>query len=204
MKTAEQFSSPPQDYRVIVPDGWFQLPLDPPDARDRAIVALADLTFRGVDNAPHLKKQLMRDIQRKAKDAYKVGGTELYLSTLSVGPVPLASSLLVSVPAPDQWPRTSDAGELAEHLAGGGRGGYGEVGVEQLPAAGTAVRSRRREDGDPRTQLGNTMPTTTVTYYVPIPASERWLMLTFSTPVDPLADQMVELFDTVARTLHWE
>ncbi|MFJ3756878.1 hypothetical protein [Streptomyces sp. NPDC090080] len=204
MKTAEQFSSPPQDYRVVVPDGWFQLPLDPPDDRDRAIVALADLTFRGVDNAPHLKKQLMRDIQRKAKDAYKVGGTELYLSTLSVGPVPLASSLLVSVPAPDRWPRTSDAGELAEHLAGGDLGGCGEVGVAQLPAAGTAVRSRRREDGDPRTQLGNTMPTTTVTYYVPIPASERWLMLTFSTPVDPLADQMVELFDTVARTLHWE
>lgn len=29
-------------------------------------------------------------------------------------------------------------------------------------------------------------------------------MLTFSTPVDPLADQMVELFDTVARTLDWE
>ncbi|PTM99577.1 hypothetical protein C7821_102526, partial [Streptomyces sp. VMFN-G11Ma] len=25
MKTAEQFSSPPKDYRVIVPDGWFQV-----------------------------------------------------------------------------------------------------------------------------------------------------------------------------------
>jgi hypothetical protein len=55
VKTAEQFSSPPKDYRVIVPDGWFQVLLDPPDERDRAIVALADLTFRGVDNAPHLK-----------------------------------------------------------------------------------------------------------------------------------------------------
>jgi hypothetical protein len=28
-------------------------------------VALAVLTFRGVDNAPHLKKQLMRDIDRQ-------------------------------------------------------------------------------------------------------------------------------------------
>jgi hypothetical protein len=68
VKTAEQFSSPPQDYRVIVPDGWFQVPLDPPDERDRAIVALADLTFRGVDNAPHLKKQLMRDIVADGHD----------------------------------------------------------------------------------------------------------------------------------------
>jgi hypothetical protein len=65
VKTAEQFSSPPKDHRVIVPDGCFEVPLDPPDERDRAIVALADLTFRGVDNAPHLKKQLMRDIDRQ-------------------------------------------------------------------------------------------------------------------------------------------
>jgi hypothetical protein len=68
VKTAEQFSSPPKDHRVIVPDGCFEVPLDPPDERDRAIVALADLTFRGVDNAPHLKKQLMRDIVADGRD----------------------------------------------------------------------------------------------------------------------------------------
>jgi hypothetical protein len=28
-------------------------------------------------------------------------------------------------------------------------------------------------------------------------------VLNFSTPADPLADQMVRLFDTVASTLHW-
>ncbi|MHC3474485.1 hypothetical protein ACYF6T_38130 [Streptomyces sp. 7R007] len=204
MKTAEEFSSPPKDYRVIVPDGWFQVALDPPDDRDRAIVALADLTFRGVDNAPHLKKQFMQDLQRKAKDAFRVGGTELYLSTLSLGPVPLASSLLISVPAPDEWPRTSDAGELAEHLTGSGYGSNGEVSVVKLPAAGKGVRIRHREEAVPEKQLGNTMPTTTLAYYLPIPATERWLMLNFSTPIDPLADQMVELFDAVAGTLHWE
>lgn len=199
MKTVDDFTSPPKDYNVIVPDGWFQLPLDPDD-RDRGIVALAERTFRGVDNAPHLKEQFMRDLQRKVKDAYQVGGTELYLSTLTVGPVPLASSLLISVPAPDEWPQCSDAGELAEHLAGQGEG---EVGVVELEAAGTAVRRRQRQAADPEAQLGNTLPTTSLTYYVPIPATARWLLLNFSTPVDPLADQMVELFDLVAATLHW-
>jgi hypothetical protein len=52
--------------------------------------------------------------------------------------------------------------------------------------------------------LGNTLPTTTLTYYVPIPTTTRWLLLNFSTPIDQLADQMVELFDTVAGTLHWK
>lgn len=202
MKTADQFTSAPTDYNVVVPDGWFQLPLDPDD-RDRGIVALTELTFRGVDNAPHIKKQFMRDLQRKAKDAYRVGGTELYLSTLTIGPVPLASSLLISVPAADEWPVCSDAGELAEHLSGRDTAEDGELGVVELAAAGKAVRHRRREAPDPGTQMGNTLPTTTLTYYVPVPASTRWLMLNFSTPVDPLADQMVELFDAVAGTLHW-
>jgi len=202
MKAAGQFTSPPKDYNVIVPDGWFQVALDPDD-RDRSIVALAELTFRGVDNAPHLKQEFMRDLQRKAKDAYRVGGTELYLSTMTVGPVPLASSLLISVPGPDEWPPTSDADELAEHLAGQGLDDGEELGVVELAVAGRAVRHRCREAANPAKQMGNTLPTTTLTYYVPIPTTVRWLLLNFSTPVDPLADQMVRLFDTVAGTLHW-
>lgn len=51
--------------------------------------------------------------------------------------------------------------------------------------------------------MGNTLPTTTVAFHIPIPATSNVLTLTFSTPVDPLADQMVELFDVVAETLHW-
>ncbi|MFD5648897.1 hypothetical protein [Streptomyces sp. NPDC127039] len=200
MKTADQFPSPPTDYNVVVPDGWFQLALEPDD-RDRGIVALAELTFRGQDNAPHLKKQFMQDLQRKAKDAYQVGGTELYLSTMTVGPVPLASSLLISVPGPGEWPETSDAAALAEHLAGRRRDE--EISVVELTAAGRAVRHRRREAPDPARQSGNTLPTTTLAYYVPIPATTRWLLLNFSTPIDQLADQMVALFDTVAGTLHW-
>ncbi|MCX5361626.1 hypothetical protein OG864_23235 [Streptomyces sp. NBC_00124] len=203
MRTADQFSSAPTDYNVVVPDGWFQLSLDP-EERDRGIIALAELTFRGQDNAPLLKKQFMEDLQRKAKDAYQVGGTELYLSTMAVGPVPLASSLLISVPGPDEWPETSDAEALAEHLADRSRADNGEIGVVDLAVAGKAVRQRRREVADPARQLGNTLPTTTLTYYVPIPTTTRWLLLSFSTPIDQLANQMVELFDTVAGTLHWK
>ncbi|WP_181801672.1 hypothetical protein [Streptomyces shenzhenensis] len=204
VKTAEDFSSPPSDYNVVVPDSWFQLSLDP-EERDRCIVALADRQFRGLDNAPHLKEQFKRDLQAKAKEAYRVGGTELYLSTLVVGPVPLASSLLISIPAAGEWPDLSDPEELAEHLAGvrGPASSDGEISVVTLAVAGRAVRQLRRAEADPDAQMGNTLPTTTVTYYVPIPATKRWLMLNFSTPIDPLADQLVQLFDVVAGTLHW-
>ncbi|GGV65335.1 hypothetical protein GCM10010277_72530 [Streptomyces longisporoflavus] len=205
MKNASEFTSPPSDYNVIVPDGWFQLPLAP-EHRDRGIVALADQQFRGVDNAPHIKKQFMREMQRKAKSAYGVGGTELYISTLSVGQLPLASSLLISIPGPDEWPKVTDVEELAEHLASkdGSAETDAEVDVVTLAAAGRAVRQRRKEAPDPESQLGNELPNTLLTYYVPIPATKSWLLLNFSTPMDPLADQMVELFDVVAGTLHWD
>ncbi|MFG2649784.1 hypothetical protein [Streptomyces sp. NPDC048436] len=106
----------------------------------------------------------------------------------------------------------SDAEELAEHLADKAASdaadesaeSRGEVGLVNLPAAGQAVRQRRREAPDPSAQLGNTLPNTLLTYYVPIPATKSWLLLNFSTPMDPLADQMVELFDVVAGTLHWD
>ncbi|MER6187284.1 hypothetical protein [Streptomyces sp. NPDC001652] len=206
MKTASDFTSPPQDYNLIVPDGWFQLSLEP-EERDRGIIALADRQFRGIDNAPQLKKELMRDLQRKAKEAYKVGGTEIYISTLTVGPLPLASSLLISIPALGEWPEVSDADELAEFLTGR-RIAPGvendELSVVPLTAAGKAVRHRRKEVADTTAQMGNTLPTTLLTHYVPIPATNRWLLLNFSTPMEPLADQMVALFDTVAGTLYWE
>ncbi|MEC4016489.1 hypothetical protein [Streptomyces sp. H27-D2] len=193
-----QWESPPKDYNLVVPYGWFQLKLDPDD-RDRSIVALAEYQFRGLDNAPHLKEQFMRELQKRAKEAYKVGGMELYLSTLSVGSLPLASSLLVTMPPPDAWPGSATVHELADSLRGSGR----DVRVVELPVAGRAVRERRKEAPSPDTQMGNTLPTTTVTFHVPIPASSAWLMMAFSTPIEPLADRMEELFDTVAETLQW-
>jgi hypothetical protein len=190
--------APPQDYQLVVPDGWFQLTLDP-DTRDRGITALADRQFHGIDNAPHIRERVMRDLQKTAKDAYHAGGIELYLSTLMVGPLPLSSSLLISLPAPGMMAKMASVHELANAL----NGGVANVEVVELTVAGKAVRERRTEAATPSTQIGNTLPTTTVKYYVPIPTTDEWLLMTFSTPLDPLADQMVGLFDAVANTLHW-
>ncbi|MFE0175293.1 hypothetical protein ACFWZ2_23530 [Streptomyces sp. NPDC059002] len=198
MPLRAEWDTAPSDYAILVPAGWFQLHLDP-EERDRGIVALADRQFAGVDNAPVLKERLMRDLQKQAKAAHREGGVELYVSLLTVGGLPLASSLLVSL-LPDGWPGCHTAHDLARGLAETGR----PAEVRRLDAAGDAVRTERTEAPDPARQLGNTLATTTVTYHVPVPASRQWLTLTFSTPMEGLAAKMVELFDTVAGTLHWE
>ncbi|WP_432095489.1 hypothetical protein [Streptomyces sp. bgisy100] len=198
MALKTEWTTPPSDYTIFVPAGWFQLPLDPKE-RDRGIIALADRQFTGIDHAPVLKERLMRDLQKQAKAAHRAGGVELYISLLTVRGLPLASSLLVSL-LPEGWPGCRTAHDLVRR--------FGEIGrraeVSRLEAAGDAVREQHTEAADPERQMGNTLATTTVIYNVPVPASRKWLTLTFSTPMESLAPKMVELFDTVAGTLHWE
>ncbi|MBT3163933.1 hypothetical protein HTV80_12525 [Streptomyces sp. Vc74B-19] len=195
---SEDAQDPPNDYNLIVPDGWFKLSLDP-DERDRSIAALAQQQFRGMDNVPHLKDRVMRELQKTAKDAYQAGGIELYLSTLTIGSLPLSSSLLVSLPVPGAMPPGADVHTVVATMRQSGA----DVALVTLAAAGRSIRELRTDVADPSVQLGSTLPTTTVKYYIPVPASDEWLILSFSTPLDPLAKQMTELFDAVAGTLHW-
>jgi hypothetical protein len=71
------------------------VPLEP-RYRDKAIGELAGRQFPGADSVPRLKRQLRDEMTRRAEQAWDVGGIELYLWLKSVGPVPLAASLLVS------------------------------------------------------------------------------------------------------------
>jgi hypothetical protein len=47
------------------------------------------------------------------------------------------------------------------------------------------------------------MPVTNLDLYVPVPASGLYLVLAFSTNLDPLAGSLVSLFDAIAGTLQW-
>jgi DNA gyrase inhibitor GyrI len=75
---------------------------------------------------------------------------------------------------------------LAQALAADG----GQVTLTELPA-GLAVRVRRRTEA------------TTQDIHVTVPESGAYLILSFSTPLDQLADAMVDLFDSIAGTLRW-
>ncbi len=78
-----------------------------------------------------------------------------------------------------------------ELLAATLRADGAEITIAELPA-GRAVRVRRF---DP--------PVTSLDLHVPVPGSSAWLLLSFSTPLAPLADALVGMFDAVAGTLRW-
>jgi len=84
-----------------------------------------------------------------------------------------------------------------------------EVGV--LDVAGVrAARVRRREQvggvavGDTDVPWPEELPVTRLDVYVPVPGRPEMLLLSFSTPIDPIADAMVALFDAIAGSLRWQ
>ncbi|MCZ4121384.1 hypothetical protein [Streptomyces sp. H39-S7] len=191
----------PSDYQLLLPDGWFRIDLDP-ERREGAVDALVERQFRGIDDAPIVKQQVREELRGRALEAYKNGGIELYMSMQAAGALTVPASLLVTLVPKESLGSEVPVDDLAAFLAERGGPAEYQVTVEELPA-GTAVRTRARTVPAADDPSGSALPVTSVDYHVPVPGSEAYLLLSFSTPLDPIADAMADLFDAVALSLKW-
>jgi hypothetical protein len=192
----------PRDVEVVAPEGWYAIDLDP-QRTDRCISVLMDRQFRGRDDLPHVKADLARALRARAVEARNGGGLQFWLCLELAGTLPLPASLFITV-------------------VGAPAGGPG--GGEQAPEVLEVLRTRRVERGDDvalvETGLGTALrtrrlaafgeppedlPATVLDFHCPIPHSDKFLLLTFSTPipVPPLRDAFVELFDAMAGAARW-
>ncbi len=197
--TAAEQLPMPTDFRLAVPDGWERIVLDP-ERWPHRIEKLVNRGLRGSRAEPALRMQAVERLCEQATAAHANGGVEMYLATNTVAGIPLSAGLVVTfVPAPAG---EGGAGDL-ERL-GVARGARGEdVSMVELPMAGPALRTRYRRlptEGDPD---GNKLPVTHLDIQVAVPGSGLHLLLSFSTPMEPLADALVGLFDSIATTLQW-
>lgn len=202
----ERLKPPPSDYQLMLPSGWFRIPLEP-QLRERSVDALVNKQFSGVDDAPHLRQTVRQELLERAAEAYEAGGLELYLSLQQAGPLTIPASLLITlVPPPRPGGAAPSLHDLAEIL--GAEGGEGRtVSLVEL-GAGTAMRVRvdpEATNAEARTGKDEyVMPSVTVDYQLLVPRSDMYLLLTFSTPLIQIADVMVGLFDAVAGSLVWK
>lgn len=184
-------SAAPASFALVLPDGWWSLDLDP-DATPSSAAALVEQQWRGVDNAPHLKAQARAELLERAQDARDAGGSHLYLSVGRLGGVPLSAALLVcplEAGGPDAL-----AGLAARHP---------DAAWVDLPA-GRAVRRQWRQPARPSGADGAVTATTCLDLQLAVPGAEdRLLLLSFRTPLEPLAEPLVALFDAIASTLRW-
>ncbi|AZP23469.1 hypothetical protein EJC51_28310 [Streptomyces aquilus] len=197
--------APPADYRLLLPEGWFRVNIDP-EQREASVSALVNRQFEGTDNAPHIKRQLREELLAQATAAFNAGGLELYLSLQQAGPLTIPASLLITLLPPTSGGKALTAESIAARLSADS-----DVAVSVVElSAGTAVRTRRMmgqpdrsaPPGVPGTP-DEALPSVTLDYQLPVPATGAHLLLTFSTPLVQIADAMVELFDAVAASLRW-
>ncbi|MEY9861274.1 hypothetical protein ABH935_006914 [Catenulispora sp. GAS73] len=189
--------APPRDYRLMVPSqGWTRIALDP-EVWPRRIQVMVDKRFRGIDNAPHLKAELRGDLERRCQEAWEKGGIELYLGSMDVVGVPVSASLLVTlIPRPAGQPRAT-LEQMALGLTAEGR----DARVTELPAGKALVQVYKTP---PRPGSGSTFPDTHFDVLFDVPRTSSQLLLSFSTPVEPLAEPMVELFESIALSFVWK
>ncbi|MGW1213450.1 hypothetical protein ACWD5F_27900 [Streptomyces sp. NPDC002499] len=195
-ETASEGTSGPRApvFGLITPGDWYRIPLRPRERREASMSALVKRQFAGVDDQPVLRRKVEEQLRGTAEAGVGQGGVVLYLSFLEAGGIPLSASLLVS-----HLHQRFDSLDAVAALAG-----TGEVGVVTLPEAGRAARLLRRQRTKQARKLGSEFEDTVVEYFVPVPDRDEVLMLTFSTPLEPIADAMVGLFDAVAETLRWQ
>jgi hypothetical protein len=185
----------PKDYRLVLPDGWSRIDVRP-GPRKRDVDQILTEQLRGIDVAPQLREQFESRLLAMAQAAHASGGIEIYICHQDILGVPLPASLVVSLAPPAPNGRAATPQQLAKAFSDG------SATIVDLPS-GTAVRSRRRRVPEPGDPSGNILPVTSLEIYVPVPGSGMYLVLAFATNLDPLADGLVDLFDAIARTLHW-
>ncbi|ELP64241.1 hypothetical protein STRTUCAR8_04620 [Streptomyces turgidiscabies Car8] len=205
--TAQWDATPPADYQLLLPEGWFRVHIEP-ERREQSVDALVERQFKGIDNAPQIKAQLRQELIGQATKAFDEGGIELYLSLQQAGPFTVPASLLIALGLPPQGRRLPALDEIAGGLAAEGNDSR-EVSVVELPA-GPALRVREEfnpaRDRPPvgaEKEAEYALPSVTLDYQVQVPRAEAILLLTFSTPLVQIADAMVDLFDAVAGSLSW-
>jgi hypothetical protein len=94
-------------------------------------------------------------------------------------------------------------GDTADAADTAGSAGDSRTEIVELPA-GPAVRLRRQTDSGLAGATGQTVPAAETQYFLPIPATDRMLVLTFATPNLGFRTEFEELFDRIAETLRWQ
>jgi hypothetical protein len=180
---------------LVTPEDWFRLPLLEEERLQRAVREFVGRQFRGKDDRPALRRELVDALIDQAHRARDVGAVDMYLSDLPIGGVPLALSLVVTLlPSP---PDLTNLEDLAP--------GFDDDGVQatvvDLPS-GRALRRQRVQPMDAEEFEVRQLDTLLVDYLVPGPGDTA-LLLTFSSPLVPVAEALAELFEAVAGTVRW-
>lgn len=195
------------DVRVVLPDHWWRIPLQPPRARERSVDRLLRRQFAGVDNQPRLRAEARGRLFEQAEDAATLNGHLLALCLLEVRGVPLPASLtLYWLDVPAQPGSALDGGEvllnLRDELQPGGAGAAPAPGFD-LARVDAGWVLRRVHDTTADLDGADPVSMLAADYWVQRPDGLGVAHLHFSSPVLSMRQALLDLFDAVVSALRW-
>ncbi|MGH3875108.1 MAG: hypothetical protein ACRDSR_27025 [Pseudonocardiaceae bacterium] len=205
---AELRTSVVVDVRVVLPDHWWVIPLQPPEARARSVERLVERQFAGVDDHPLLRADTRRQLLACAEKAADSEGRLMALSLQRIADVPVPASLVVHwidvAAGPDSSP--GDGSLLvglreAFEPAAGVRREPGFALDLAMMAAGLVLR--RVHESPAELTGAEPTPSLVADYWLERPDGAGLVQLAFATPMLPLRRPLLELFDAVVGALSW-
>jgi len=188
----------PRDFAVLLPPGWVRIKLDGSEPVVLASLVAAKVATVDPAQREEARALLTRTLGGALRDAKAAGGLDVLISVAESHGVPIAASCLVTYLDQDGTKVPLD-GLLMDLAARGGQVTGTEI------AGGSAIR-HQYEIVPPEGSLPEDPVATRVTmvdFFLPLPGRPGLLVLSFSTPVEPLAEALVMLFDAIAESLRW-
>jgi hypothetical protein len=177
--------APPRDFLLLLPPGWIRIPIDGREGARATALATAKVSDMPEPRRSTAREKLTRLIKAALREARQAGGIDVMMSLAEVQGVPIPASCLVSYVDEGGAPIPLDI--LADELSTDG----GDARLVKI-AGRPAVRHRHV---DP--------PVTRLDYMMALPGKPGLLTFAYSTPVEPLADALVVMFDAVMESLRW-
>lgn len=194
------------DVRVVLPDQWWAIPLQPSQQRERSVTALVERQFAGVDDQPLLREDTRRQLLLQANRAAISDARMLALSLQRVDGVPIPASLVVHWIDMPRDPQASpgDGTQLLavrDKLEPRGERAPGftlDIGALEAGAVLRRVHEQPAElDGVEPT------PSLVADYWLERPDGTGVVQLAFGTPLADLREPLLGLFDAIVGALRW-
>lgn len=196
------------DVRIVLPEHWWVIPLQPREARERSVERLVERQFAGIDNQPQLRRDAHKQLSTYAETAADAGGRLLALSLLEVAEVPVPASLVLHwIDLPSDPDRIAGDGGMLLDLqaqiqprpADDFEPGF-TLDLARIPAGNVL---RRVYEGAAELEGAEPVPSLVADYWLERPDGTGLVQLAFATPLVPMREAMLELFDAIASALHW-
>ncbi|TFV52901.1 hypothetical protein [Blastococcus sp. TF02A-35] len=183
-------------WSLLLPPGWSRLPTEAVAGRAAARRLVGEqLAHLPRDRTAQLRRRVERELRQLLAEARGSGAGSVYVLAAPVRGLPVSATCSVVVVRGAVGDDRLVA-ELARVL--GRAEGLVDLGVRPLAGLPALRRHRRRTVplGD-----GGSGVHTAVDWAVPLPDGGGAVLLSFGTVTEPVAEQLVALFDAMAQTL---